>query len=322
MRRSGVPTARYETFTNATAAEAHIREVGAPVVVKASGLAAGKGAIVCTTVEDAVEAARGMLTGDDFDGAGDTVVVEEFMEGEELSVFAVCHGTEAVYLLPSQDHKAVGEGDTGPNTGGMGAYAPVSLVTPALLEEARRRVFEPTLAALADEGAPFSGLLYGGLMETEEGLKVVEFNCRFGDPETQVVLPLLESSLVDLLRTVAEGGSVAELKPAFREGAAVTTVVASGGYPGSYEKGKAITIPEDLEGDDLTVFHAGTRRTSDGGLETAGGRVLAVTAVGPTVSQAADRSRNAAAAIDFHGAFFRRDIGWRERARTQHQEST
>ena len=320
MSRWGIPTAAYETFTEAEAAEGYIRHAGAPVVVKASGLAAGKGAIVCATVEEAVEAARGMLAGDDFGGAGDTVVVEEFMEGEELSIFAVCDGTVAVYLLPSQDHKAVGEGDTGPNTGGMGAYAPVSLVTRALLDEARRRIFEPTLAALADEGAPFTGLLYGGLMKTDEGLKVVEFNCRFGDPETQVILPLLKSSLVELLRTVADGRSVEELTPVFREGAAVTTVIASGGYPGSYEKGKAITIPDGLEDDDLTVFHAGTRRTSEGGLETAGGRVLAVTAVGASVSEAAERSRAGAAAIDFHGAFFRRDIGWRERARTQ--EST
>ncbi len=320
MEEAGVPTAAHRTFRRAEEAEAFIREKGAPIVVKASGLAAGKGAVVCATVDEAVEAARGMLAGDDFGEAGDVVVVEEFMEGEELSVFAVCDGRHAVYLLPSQDHKRVGEGDTGPNTGGMGAYAPVALATPEVMEEARTRVFEPTLAALAERGAPFRGLLYGGLMKTAEGLKVVEFNCRFGDPETQVVLPLLESSLLDLLLAVARGESVEGRTPRFRPGAAVTTVVASGGYPGSYEKGKAIRIPgglEDTEGEaGLTVFHAGTAR-SDGELVTAGGRVLAVTAVGATFSEAAERSREGAAAIDFEGAFFRRDIGWRERARTE-----
>ncbi|MDP2958041.1 MAG: phosphoribosylamine--glycine ligase [Longimicrobiales bacterium] len=314
MRAAGVPTAEHRTFRDREAAEAYVRERGAPIVVKASGLAAGKGAVVCDTVEEAVQAVASMLGDFMFGEAGREVVVEDFMEGEELSVFAVTDGERYVLLLPSQDHKRVGDGDTGPNTGGMGAYAPVSIATPAILEEARTRVFGPTLRALAADGCPFQGLLYGGLILTRDGIKVVEFNCRFGDPETQAVLPLMDSSLLDLAGTVAEGGSLAGRSVRWKEGAAVTTVVAARGYPGSYEKGTEISIPGGLEGDGLAVFHAGT--VLDGGrLLTAGGRVLAVTAVGASFEEAADRSREAAGAIGFEGAFHRRDIGWRERGR-------
>lgn len=238
------------------------------------------------------------------------------MEGEELSVFAVSDGVLPLLLLPSQDHKRVGEGDVGPNTGGMGAYAPVSIATPDLLHEARTRIFEPTLRALAAEGCPFRGLLYAGLMVTEEGLKVVEFNCRFGDPETQAVLPLMDSSLVELMATVAEGGSLGGHTARWRDGAAVTTVLASAGYPGPYEKGKEIRIPGGMESEGLAVFHAGTRLQDGGQLVTSGGRVLAVTALGADIQEATNRSREAASAIAFDGAFFRRDIAWRERART------
>lgn len=316
MQRAGVPTASYRAFSDPRKAEAWIRTQGAPIVVKASGLAAGKGAVVCHTVDQALDAVRSMMADGDFGEAGNEVVVEEFMEGEELSVFAICDGERALLLLPSQDHKAVGEGDTGPNTGGMGAYAPVSIATRALMDEARTRVFAPTLAALAEDGAPFRGLLYAGLMTTEDGLRVVEFNCRFGDPETQVVLPLMRSSLLDLMRTVAGGGSLDGAGVAWRrDEAAVTTVVASGGYPGGYRKGLAIDIPEDLEGDGMMVFHAGTVRENDGGLVTSGGRVLAVTAVAERFADAQARSRKGAGAIAFDHAFFRPDIGWRERAR-------
>lgn len=314
MRTAGIPTAGYRSFSNQAAAEAWVRERGAPIVVKASGLAAGKGAVVCATVEEAVDAIGAMLGDLSFGEAGREVVVEDFMEGEELSVFAVADGEHCVLLLPSQDHKRVGEGDTGPNTGGMGAYAPVAIATPAVLEEARARIIEPTLRAMATDGCPFRGLLYAGLMLTADGAKVVEFNCRFGDPETQAVLPLLESSLLDLMATVAEGGSVAGRTTRWTEGSAVTTVVASAGYPGSYEKGKSIDIPGGLEGEGVTVFHAGTTRTEDE-LRTNGGRVLAVTAVGATFDEAAHRSRQAAGSIHFEGAFFRNDIGWRERTR-------
>jgi phosphoribosylamine--glycine ligase len=221
-----------------------------------------------------------------------------------------------VILVPAQDHKRVGDGDTGPNTGGMGAYAPVSLATADLVQRARTQVFEPTLAALAKEGCPFTGLLYAGLMLTQDGIRVVEFNCRFGDPETQVVLPLLDSSLLELIGTVAEGGSLVGRVARRRRGAAVTTVVAAGGYPGTYGKGSPITIPEGLEREGLMVFHAGTE-TRDGRLVTSGGRVLAVTALADTFSAAADESREAAARIEFEGAFHRSDIGWRERARLE-----
>ena len=318
LRNANVPTADHRTFSNQAGAESWVRERGAPIVVKASGLAAGKGAVVCMTVEEAIEAIGSMLSDMEFGEAGREIVIEDFMDGEELSVFAICDGKEFVLLQPSQDHKRVGEGDAGPNTGGMGAYAPVSIATPDIMDEAASEVIAPTLAALAADGAPFRGLLYAGLMNTVEGLKVVEFNCRFGDPETQVVLPLLESSLLDLMLTVAEGRSLAGATVTTRPGAAVATVVASGGYPGSYEKGKVVHVPDGLESDELIVFHAGTSN-SDDGLVTSGGRVLAVTAVAETFAAAANASRAGAARIEFEGAFYRSDIGWRERARLDPQ---
>jgi phosphoribosylamine--glycine ligase len=286
-------------------------------VVKASGLAAGKGAVVCATVEEALDAIAAMLRDKSFGEAGREVVIEEMMEGEELSVFALTDGEEALLLLPAQDHKRIGEGDRGPNTGGMGAYTPVSLATPAVLEQARERVLLPTLRALAAQGAPFRGLLYAGLMLTRAGLKVVEFNCRFGDPETQVVLPLMEGSLLELMMEVAEGGSLSGRSIQARPGAAVTTVLASEGYPGDYPKGRPIAIPAALGDDpDVLVFHAGTT-IQDGALVTSGGRVLAVTGLGSNLAEAAAKSRTAAAAIEFGGKQFRRDIGWRELARDE-----
>jgi phosphoribosylamine--glycine ligase len=314
MRGAGVPTAEHRTFTERDAAEAWVRERGAPIVVKASGLAAGKGAVVCATEDDAISAIHSMLSDFEFGEAGREVVIEEFMEGEELSVFAVSDGESFVVLVPAQDHKRVGERDAGPNTGGMGAYAPVSLATPDVVAEARSRVFRPTLAALAADGSAFKGLLYAGLMLTDGGIKVIEFNCRFGDPETQVVLPLMDSSLLELLATVAEGGSLAGRAARVREGSAVTTVVASRGYPGAYAKGKRIEIPSDLERDDLMIFHASTEGSADG-LITSGGRVLSVTALADTFAEAVDASREGAGRVGFDGAFFRSDIGWREQAR-------
>lgn len=314
MRTAGIPTAEHRTFRDREAAEAWVRERGAPIVVKASGLAAGKGAVVCGTVEEAVGALDAMLGELAFGEAGREVVIEEFMEGEELSIFAVSDGTRVLLLLPSQDHKRVGEGDTGPNTGGMGAYAPVSIASEEVLREARTAIFEPTLRALAADGAPFRGLLYGGLMRTADALRVVEFNCRFGDPETQVVLPLMESSLLELLTIVAEGGSLTGRSVRWREGAAVTTVVASDGYPAAYEKDKEISIEPGVDEEHVTLFHAGTR-LADGRLVTSGGRVIAATGLGRSFDEASERSRSAAAAVRFDGAFFRNDIGWRERAR-------
>jgi phosphoribosylamine--glycine ligase len=317
MRGAGVPTADFRTFTDLDGALAHVRERGAPIVVKASGLAAGKGALVCATVEEAEAALGSMMADLAYGEAGREVVVEQCMEGEELSIFAVTDGTDVVLLLPSQDHKRVGDGDAGPNTGGMGAYAPVSIATPALVEEARARVFLPTLRALAEAGSPFSGLLYAGLMLTDEGLRVIEFNGRFGDPETQAVLPLMESSLLDLLVAVAEGsGGLARHRPRWRSGAAVTTVVASGGYPGRYESGKPLDLSALDTDDDLVVFHAGTA-LRDGAPVTAGGRVLACTGLGATLEDAGRRSREAAAAVSFEGKHYRTDIGWRELARAE-----
>ena len=314
LRNSGVPTAAHRTFTDQAAAEDWVREQGAPIVVKASGLAAGKGAVVCMTEHEAIDAIASMLSEFRFGEAGRKVVIEEYMDGEELSLFSVADGENFVLLVPSQDHKRVGEGDSGPNTGGMGAYAPVAIANEAVIEESKSEIFTPTLKALAADGARFRGLLYAGLMQTEEGLKVVEFNCRFGDPEAQVVLPLMDSSLLDLLSTVAEGGSLDGHTASLREGAAVTTVVASGGYPGSYEKGKPMTVPLHMESEKLIVFHAGTEARG-GELVTSGGRVVSVTALGSTVADAAEASRKGASEIEFEGAFLRRDIGWRERAR-------
>jgi len=314
MRRANVPTAAYATFSDRDAAVVHVREHGAPIVVKASGLAAGKGAVVCMTEDEAVSAIDAMLGDLRFGEAGTEIVVEEFMTGEEVSLFALTDGRDFVLLEPSQDHKRVGEGEAGPNTGGMGAYAPVSIADEALLDEARSEVIAPTLAALAAEGCPFRGLLYAGLMNTSSGLRVVEFNCRFGDPETQVVLPLMASSLLELMMVVAEGGSIAGRSVETRSGFAVSTVVASGGYPGPYQTGRTVTIPAELEGDDVIVFHAGTT-SRDGALVTSGGRILAVTALAPSFPAAASASRNGAAAIEIEESFFRTDIGWRELAR-------
>ena len=314
MRNAGIPTAEHRTFTDLSTAEAWILRQGAPIVVKASGLAAGKGAVVCTTEQEALSAVRSMLGDFIFGEAGREVVIEEFLEGEELSVFALTDGEHSVILQPSQDHKRVGEGDKGPNTGGMGAYAPVSIATPELMAEVGSKIIQPTLRALAEDGSPFQGLLYAGLIKTESGLQVIEFNCRFGDPETQVVLPLMQDSLLDLIATVAEGGRLQPGVAAARTDAAVTTVVASGGYPSNYEKSKEIIIPRQLESENCIVFHAGTIRR-EGQLLTSGGRVLAVTALAPSISEAAEASADAAGQIEFEGAFHRSDIGWRERLR-------
>lgn len=312
MRDAGVPTAAFQTFTAAADARAFIREHGAPIVVKASGLAAGKGAIVCATIEEAESAVDSMLRDEAFGEAGREVVIEQFLEGEELSIFAITDGTEALLMQPAQDHKRIGEGDTGPNTGGMGAYSPVSIATDDVIGAARERVFDPVLDALREDGRPFRGLLYAGLILTDAGPAVIEFNARFGDPETQALLPLLDSPLFDPLLEVARGGSLAGAALNWKPASALTTVLASGGYPESSTKGVPIHIPAELaEREDLLVFHAGSR-IEDGTVLTDGGRVLAVTAVAPTMREAADRSREAAASIEFDGRQFRRDIGWRE----------
>ena len=310
MLDAGVPTARAERHTTLDGALHAIRSFGAPVVIKASGLAAGKGVIVCESVDDADRAAVSMLTAKTFGDAGAEILVEEFMEGEELSLFAITDGTTAISMLPVQDHKRLLDGDQGPNTGGMGAYAPVSIGTEAVMADVMERVIAPTLAALRVRGTPFTGLLYAGLMLTGRGPRVVEFNARFGDPETETILPLLESDLLAPLLAVARGEPLAGGAFQWRDEHAVTTVVAAGGYPDAPRSGMAITLPPPAPG--VTVFHAGTAIDENGALVAAGGRVFAVTATANTLAAAQRASADAAGAIRFDGRQFRTDIGWRE----------
>jgi len=315
MREANVPTARAIMATEPDRAKGAAHALGLPIVIKASGLAAGKGVVVCDSFPQAERAIDDMLVGHVFGVAGQEVLIEEFMSGEELSVLAITDGEHVVPLAPAQDHKRLLDGDRGPNTGGMGAYAPVGLATDALLRDVVERIFQPTLAALAARGRPFTGLLYAGLMLTDDGPKVVEFNCRFGDPETQAVLPIarLSGSFTELLATVARGEALPQGLTCDADGAAVTTVLAAAGYPEKPRAGDSIDIPSDLA--DVIVFHAGTSRDAAGRLVSAGGRVLAVTGVGATFEEAQRRSRDAAQRIEFEGRQFRSDIGWRELAR-------
>jgi len=314
MRHAGVPTARATWHHDVESARASVREFGAPVVIKASGLASGKGVIVCDSIEAADAAVHDMLEEHRFGSSGSEILVEEFMEGEELSIFFLTDGMSYRAMLPAQDHKRLLDGDQGPNTGGMGAYAPVSLADDALVRRVGETIVAPTLAAMREHGSPFRGLLYVGLMLTAEGPKVVEFNCRFGDPETQVVLPLLESPLLDLLmRCTREGGLEGAPDLVFNPGAAVTTVVATAGYPDAPQTGAPIDLGAAAE--DVIVFHAGTATDESGRLVTAGGRVAAVTAVASTFDEAQERSRAGAESIRFDGRQFRSDIGWREQRR-------
>ena len=314
MTDAGIPTADSRTFVHLAPALAYVDRHPEPLVVKASGLAAGKGAIVCATRRQAAAAVRSMLGDRAFGEAGATVVIEGFLEGEEVSLLAITDGRDVELLPASQDHKRLLEGDAGPNTGGMGAYSPVSVATTALLERARQRVIFPALEEMERRRTPFTGVLYAGLMvDRGGGLSVVEFNCRLGDPETQVVLPLVSGGLTECLWRSARGEGVPAL--ARRSGeSSVTTVLASRGYPDEPAKGAAISIPESLP-EGVTVFHAGTAVGADGVLRVNGGRVLNVTAVASSFAEARRRSRAAADVIQFDGKVFRRDIGWREAAR-------
>jgi phosphoribosylamine---glycine ligase len=317
MLDAGVPTARAVTCETLYEAERAIAEIGAPLVVKASGLAAGKGVIICQTAKEALHAATSMLSENLFGDAGNTILIEEFMEGEELSMFFVTDGEFSYALPPAQDHKRLLDGDRGPNTGGMGAYSPVALAPlhSDLFEAVFASVVRPTLEAMRARGTPFTGLLYAGLMLTDDGPRVVEFNCRFGDPETQVVLPALQSGvpMSEYLAKVARGESLQADAVLTWQGAALTTVLAASGYPEKPRTGDRIDIPSLP--DDVVVFHAGTKRDAAGYLVTAGGRVLAVTGLGDSVEQARDKSQELAAAIQFEGKQYRTDIGWRELAR-------
>ena len=312
MRAAGVPTAASGTFTDLRQALAFVDRQDEPLVVKASGLAAGKGAVVCGTRGEAREVVQAMLGDGAFGEAGRVVVVEAFLAGEELSVLALTDGRHVELLPASQDHKRLLDGDRGPNTGGMGAYAPVSIATEALMDRVRERVLDPTLAEMRRQGAPFQGVLYAGLMIDRGEPSVVEFNCRLGDPEAQVVLPLVEAGLTDCLEAIATGGGIRPLRTS--QAAAVTTVLAARGYPDAPEKGAAVTIPSDLP-PAVTVYHAGTRLDEAGTLRVNGGRVFTVTAVADRFDEAQRLSRDAAERITFEGKQLRRDIGWREAAR-------
>ncbi|HXQ77322.1 MAG TPA: phosphoribosylamine--glycine ligase [Gemmatimonadaceae bacterium] len=315
MGRAGIPTARASQHSDAKEAKAALANFSTPVVIKASGLASGKGVIVALSTAEAERAIDSMLSDRVFGNAGREILIEEFMEGEEISLFAISDGHQALPLLAAQDHKRLLEGDRGPNTGGMGAYAPTSLATPELVTRVMAEIIRPTLAALREAGSAFKGLLYAGLMITADGPKVVEFNCRFGDPETQTLMPLMDSSLVELIAAVAAGGSLSRARyPDWKPLTSVTTVVASAGYPDKARTGDVIELPAPENG--VEVFHAGTAiDPATNQLVTAGGRVLAVTAVSESLIEAAELSRSYAERISINGKQLRRDIAWRELSR-------
>lgn len=315
MVRAGVPTARFEVCETPERARRAVRAMGAPVVVKADGLAAGKGVTVARSIDEADRAIDRIMTERLFGEAGARVVVEECLTGEEASLLAFVDGSTFLTMPAAQDHKPIGEGDTGPNTGGMGAYAPAPVVTEAVLREARERIFAPIIAQMAKEGRPYRGILYAGLMITDEGPRVIEFNCRFGDPETQALLPLLASDLVEPLLATVQGG-LDRVRLTWRTGAAVNVVLASAGYPGAYQVGFPITGLDEVERlPDVLVFHSGTRRGGEG-LVTDGGRVLSVTARGADILAATKRAYEAVAKIQFEGVYYRRDIAAKSRGRS------
>ena len=313
-RRHNIPTAAYERFTDVAKAEAYIKAQGAPIVVKADGLAAGKGVIVAETVEQAIEAVRDMLEGNRFGTAGSAVVIEEFMQGEEVSLFALTDGEHVLPLVSAQDHKRAFDGDKGPNTGGMGAYSPVPLLDAAMTERALREIVYPTVRAMKADGIPFKGVLYAGLMIDKNGPRLVEYNCRFGDPETQPMMMRLKSDIVPALMACADG-TLKHFDLRWSDETALTVILATRGYPDAYEKGSEIrnlVAASKVEG--VEIFHAGTK--ADGARILAnGGRVLNVTAKAPTVEEARDRAYRAVDLIDWPEGFCRRDIAWRAVAR-------
>jgi phosphoribosylamine--glycine ligase len=308
MTRYDVPTAPYQIFDDPEQAAEYVKRVRAPIVVKADGLAAGKGVMVCDTEQEALDAIARTMRRRAFGEAGSRILVEKRLDGEEASVLAFVAGESFVLMDSSQDHKPVFDGDTGPNTGGMGAYSPAPVVDEAAWERIRTEIFERIARGMAADGLDFRGVLYAGLMMTDEGPQVLEFNVRFGDPEAQALLPRLEDDLVDVLQSVIDG-TLEAVELCWASTAAVCVVMASAGYPGSYEKGKAITGLEDAEADpDVVIFHAGTKLEGDR-LVTAGGRVLGVTARGRTLESAIETVYNAVEMIQFEGAHYRTDIG-------------
>lgn len=309
-RKYGIPTAAYERFTDLTRAHNFIDKVGAPIVIKADGLAAGKGVVVAMTLEEAKDAAADMLSGNAFGQSGASVVIEEFLDGEEISYFVICDGEQILPLTSAQDHKRVGDGDTGPNTGGMGAYSPARLMTPALEKEVLETIIKPTVQAMETEGCPFVGVLFAGLMVVGDEVKLLEYNARFGDPECQTLMLRLEGDLVEILYA-ASTNALHMAKAAWSPDPAICIVMAANGYPGAYAKGTPIGNLEAAgKIENARIFHAGTT-LKDKAIVSAGGRVLGVCATGKTLAKAQETAYQAVDQIDWPGGFCRRDIGWR-----------
>lgn len=322
MKRYGIPTAAYEVFDDADKAKAYVKEKNRyPVVIKADGLALGKGVLICETEDAAMNAVNSMMCEGAFGASGSRVVIEEFLTGPEVSVLSFTDGKTVVPMISSMDHKRALDGDKGLNTGGMGTIAPNPYYTPEVAKVCMETIFRPTVEAMAAEGCPFKGCLYFGLMITPDGPKVIEYNCRFGDPETQVVLPLLESDLLEVMQAVTNG-TLADCEVKFSDKSAACVILASGGYPEAYEKGKAIAglAGGQPENGGAVVYHAGTKQEPDGALVTAGGRVLGVTALAPGLKEAIDAAYIAAENITFEGVHMRRDIGARALAAKEGKE--
>lgn len=322
MKRYHIPTAAYEVFDDADKAKAYVKEKNRyPVVIKADGLALGKGVLICETEEAAMNAINSMMCEGAFGASGSRVVIEEFLTGPEVSVLSFTDGKTVVPMISSMDHKRALDGDKGLNTGGMGTIAPNPYYTPEVAKVCMETIFRPTVEAMAAEGCPFKGCLYFGLMLTPDGPKVIEYNCRFGDPETQVVLPLLESDLLAVMQAVTNG-TLADCEVKFSDKSAACVILASGGYPEAYEKGKAIAglASGQPENGGAVVYHAGTKQEPEGALVTAGGRVLGVTALAPSLKEAIDAAYIAAENITFEGAHMRRDIGARALAAKEGKE--
>ncbi|MDP5255461.1 MULTISPECIES: phosphoribosylamine--glycine ligase [unclassified Vibrio] len=320
LARHQIPTAAYANFTEIDPAIAYVRQQGAPIVIKADGLAAGKGVIVAMTLEEAEDAIKDMLAGNAFGEAGSRVVIEEFLTGEEASFIVMVDGKNVLPMATSQDHKRVGEQDTGPNTGGMGAYSPAPVVTDEIHQRIMQEVIYPTVEGMAKEGHPYTGFLYAGLMIDQDGTpKVIEYNCRFGDPETQPIMMRMQSDLVELCLQALDG-QLDQAESRWSEEAAIGIVLAAGGYPGSYNKGDVIQglVPPAQEQEGQKVFHAGTK-DADGDVVTNGGRVLCVTALGSDVRSAQQKAYQYAQTINWDGMFFRRDIGYRAIEREEQQ---
>ncbi len=316
LARHKIPTADYQNFTAIEPALAYVRRQGAPIVIKADGLAAGKGVIVAMTLTEAEDAIRDMLSGNAFGNAGSRVVIEEFLDGEEASFIVMVDGKNILPMATSQDHKRVGDGDSGPNTGGMGAYSPAPVVTQAVHERVMRDILEPTVRGMAAEGNPYTGFLYAGLMIDASGVpKVIEYNCRFGDPETQPIMMRLKSDLVALCNTALDG-KLDQATAEWDERAALGVVLAAAGYPGDYPKGDVINGLDDADTSDAKIFHAGTA-SKDGKVITAGGRVLCAVGLGNSVSEAQNNAYALCKKISWNGMFYRHDIGYRAVAREQ-----